>query len=147
MIAAQSPSTPNFAGEAQRPTPPIPPTQPTQPTLPSDVSIGIPGSLPIDPTQIAQKVENISVAFFTCFAIVVVGLPLARAWARRLDRRGYEPDTRAIPSDLADRLTRIEQAVESIAVEVERVAEGQRFTTKLLSERSEHPALPAKGRS
>ena len=147
MIAAQSPSTPKIAGEAQRPTPPIPPTQPTQPTLPSDVSIGIPGSLPIDPTQIAQKVENISVAFFTCFAIVVVGLPHARAWARRLDRRGYEPDTRAIPSDLADRLTRIEQAVESIAVEVERVAEGQRFTTKLLSERGEHAALPAKGLS
>lgn len=33
------------------------------------------------------------------------------------------------------RLQRIEQAVEAIAVEVERLSEGQRFTTKLLSER------------
>jgi hypothetical protein len=34
------------------------------------------------------------------------------------------------------RLERIEQAVDAIAVEVERISEGQRFTTKLLSERS-----------
>jgi hypothetical protein len=34
-----------------------------------------------------------------------------------------------------DRLARLEHAVESIAIEVERISEGQRFTTKLLSER------------
>ena len=34
------------------------------------------------------------------------------------------------------RLKRIEHAVEAIAVEVERISENQRFTTKLLSERS-----------
>ena len=35
---------------------------------------------------------------------------------------------------LEERITRIEQAVDAIAVEVERVGEGQRFVTKLLSE-------------
>jgi hypothetical protein len=35
-----------------------------------------------------------------------------------------------------ERLARIEQAVDAIAVEVERISEGQRFTTKLLSEKS-----------
>ena len=34
------------------------------------------------------------------------------------------------------RLERIEQAVDSIAIEVERISENQRFTTKLLSERT-----------
>ena len=34
------------------------------------------------------------------------------------------------------RLERVEQAVESIAVEVERISEGQRYVTKLLSERA-----------
>jgi hypothetical protein len=29
----------------------------------------------------------------------------------------------------------MEQAIEAVAIEVERVAEGQRFTTKLLSEK------------
>jgi hypothetical protein len=32
------------------------------------------------------------------------------------------------------RLARIEQAVDAIAVEVERISEGQRFTTRLLSD-------------
>jgi hypothetical protein len=36
-----------------------------------------------------------------------------------------------------DRLVRLEQAVESIAIEVERISEGQRFTTKLLTERAQ----------
>jgi len=35
-----------------------------------------------------------------------------------------------------ERLARIEQAVDAIAVEVERISEGQRFTTKLLAEKS-----------
>jgi hypothetical protein len=35
-----------------------------------------------------------------------------------------------------ERLARIEQAVDAIAIEVERIAEGQRFTTKLLSEKT-----------
>jgi hypothetical protein len=34
------------------------------------------------------------------------------------------------------RLRRIEQAIEAIAIEVERIGEGQRFTTRLLGERA-----------
>jgi len=34
------------------------------------------------------------------------------------------------------RLTRIEEAVETIAIEMERMGEGQRFVTKLLAERA-----------
>ena len=41
-----------------------------------------------------------------------------------------------------ERLERIEQAVDAIAIEVERMAESQRFTTRLLSERSQPEALP-----
>jgi hypothetical protein len=37
--------------------------------------------------------------------------------------------------ELEARLDRIEQAVETIAIEMERVGEGQRFVTKLLAER------------
>ena len=38
-----------------------------------------------------------------------------------------------------DRLARIEQAVDAMAIEVERISEGQRFTTKLLAERTREP--------
>lgn len=34
-------------------------------------------------------------------------------------------------------MARLEQAVESIALEVERISEGQRFTTRLLAERAQ----------
>jgi hypothetical protein len=37
---------------------------------------------------------------------------------------------------LEARLQRIEEAVETIAVEIERMGEGQRFVTKLLAERA-----------
>ena len=36
--------------------------------------------------------------------------------------------------ELLARITRIEQIVESTSIEIERITEGQRFTTKLLSE-------------
>jgi hypothetical protein len=48
------------------------------------------------------------------------------------------------------RLERIEQAVEAIAIEMERVSEGQRFTTKLLADRAPQstsvPAVPPDAR-
>ncbi len=45
-------------------------------------------------------------------------------------------DTRTL-DDIAARVARIEQLAESTAIEVERIGEGQRFTTKLLGERSD----------
>jgi hypothetical protein len=46
----------------------------------------------------------------------------------------------ALPPDVTARLERMEQAIDSIAIEVERISEGQRFTTKLLSERNNQGA-------
>ena len=40
-----------------------------------------------------------------------------------------------IPRDIGARLDRMEQSIEAIALEIERISEGQRFTTKLLSDR------------
>jgi hypothetical protein len=45
-----------------------------------------------------------------------------------------------IAPEITSRLERIEQAVDSIAIEVERISEGQRFTTKLLTERASDSA-------
>lgn len=79
---------------------------------------------------------------FTCAIILAIGVPLARAYSRRMDSETRNP---RIPSEVSDRLERMEQALDSIAVEVERITEGQRFTTKLLSERraEESPARTA----
>lgn len=69
----------------------------------------------------------------TAIVSVCVGVPLARGLASRIAgpaRKGL------LPSELAQRLERIEHAVEAIAVEVERIGEGQRFTTQLLASRA-----------
>ena len=82
--------------------------------------------------QIPEGAVVISVAFFVMCAVIAIGLPIVRAITRRMDRRNA-----AVPSadaDTRDRLERIEQAVDAIAVEVERISEGQRFTTKIISE-------------
>ena len=41
-------------------------------------------------------------------------------------------------TEISERLSRLEQIAEATAVEVERIGEGQRFTTKLLSDRPAH---------
>ncbi|MDB4869609.1 MAG: hypothetical protein JWL97_613 [Gemmatimonadales bacterium] len=81
---------------------------------------------------IPQQVVDISIAFFLTMAFIIVGLPLARAFARRMDRRATGPAQ--IPGEVTAQLAQLNQAVDAIAVEVERISEGQRFTTRLLSE-------------
>jgi hypothetical protein len=70
-------------------------------------------------------------------AAVVIFHPLMRAFARRLEGGGLRAD--AIDRGSAERLARIEQAVDAMAIEIERISEGQRFTTKLLAARAEAP--------
>ena len=66
--------------------------------------------------------------------------PLARALSRRIE--GRTAAAGAVPGDVADRLDRIERAVESVALEVERISEGQRFVTRLMAEHGETAKLP-----
>lgn len=98
---------------------------------------------PFDPqNMIPPQAVDISIAFFGAMAFIIVGLPLVRAFARRMDRRGES----ASASEIMPRLDRIEQAVEAIAIEVERVSEGQRYTTKAIADLRGLPgAAPAGG--
>jgi hypothetical protein len=92
---------------------------------------------PFDPENVIPAgAVDISIAFFLMMGFIIVGLPLARAFARRMDRKGET----AGASEVTPRLDRIEQAIEAIAIEVERVSEGQRYTTKAISELRGLPA-------
>jgi hypothetical protein len=68
-------------------------------------------------------------ALFIC----VVMLPISIAVARRIWRRSSAAVT-SLPKELMERLNRIEESVDSVAIEVERVGEGQRFVTNLFIE-------------
>jgi hypothetical protein len=89
-------------------------------------------------------------AFATAISLAI-GVPIARAWARKMDSESKNPQ---IPMEVAARLERMEQAIDSVALEIERISEGQRFTTKLLSEgrgpesrQGSSPNLPGPSRS
>ena len=68
---------------------------------------------------------------FATAIICAIGIPLSRAYSRRMDAESKNP---RLPLEVTDRLERMEQALEAVAIEIERISEGQRFTTKLLSD-------------
>ncbi|MDP9203566.1 MAG: hypothetical protein M3P26_16795 [Gemmatimonadota bacterium] len=81
-------------------------------------------------------------------SIVFVLGPLAIGFARTLFKRSNRPALPpAIFNEAAQRLERMEAAVDAIALEIERISEGQRFVTKLLSESQPAPMLGAGQRS
>jgi hypothetical protein len=76
-------------------------------------------------------------AFFTM-------MPIALAAARLLWRRGNRPPVVPISPQAEARFAELEQAIDSAAVEIERVAEGQRFVTRLLREGQPLPDFTAR---
>lgn len=91
----------------------------------TSTSTGVPRFLNLNPGQ--------TTAVSIVFIVAVLG-PLTASFGRMLWRRSNKP---AMPPDWYDasrRLERLEQAVDTIAVEVERVSEGQRFMTKLMTQ-------------
>jgi hypothetical protein len=65
--------------------------------------------------------------------IFAVMMPIAIAYSRRIWRRSAAIVAN-LPKDMAERLNRIEESVDSVAIEVERIGEGQRFVTNLFIE-------------
>jgi uncharacterized membrane protein len=79
--------------------------------------------------------------FYVCTGIVVflgalsaIGLTTRVLWLRA--QRAAQA-----PRIDENRLRHLEQAVDAIAIEIERISEGQRFTTKLLADREKDGSL------
>lgn len=86
----------------------------------------------------------IPIAGMITSVVLVLGLPLMIVHARKIWMRDSEARDDSQSPHTDHRLERIEQAIDAMAVEVERVAESQRFMTKLLSDRAKEPVgIPA----
>ena len=83
-------------------------------------------------SNVARRVDNMipMVIVFTMFVMA----PIALSISRYFWKRGSMPKQSAASADHTQRLERMEQAIDSIAIEMERVSEGQRFVTRILSE-------------
>lgn len=92
----------------------------------------------VDPGEVAIVAIVFGTSSFTILSLV------------RMRMKAREQQHSLPSSRVEDRLDRIEQAVDAISIEVERMSESQRFTTRLLTERLPSPeALPSaeRGRS
>ena len=150
------------AVEAGAPVPPMPPAPPGVRVISvgdqhiimgGDVTeiVEVPGGVtgtgtgepppfpPFPQTDIPEGVVIVSVAFFIMVAAIVIGWPISRAMGRRMDRRNQAPPQQVV-AESAAAIHRIEQAVDTLALEMERVSENQRFVTKLLADRQLAPA-------
>ena len=85
----------------------------------------------------SDQVFVVSMTFLICTSAVVLFVALAA-----IRRRKSPPVTPSADPALTDRLERMERAIDTIAVEIERVSEAQRFVTKVLAERKAPPAVP-----
>jgi len=76
-----------------------------------------------------------------CFTGVLV------TWIKyRASKRFPAPELMHRIDEIADRVNRIDTSVDAVALEVERISEGQRFTTRLLADRSGVPVHADKPR-
>ena len=102
-------------------------------------SIVIPAQQPF--SGLPPQVFDLALAFFIMIAFIAVGVPLARAFGRRAEKRTVEM---APSPELAAQLQRLEHGMEAMAIEIERISESQRYIARLESERSADPALLAR---
>jgi hypothetical protein len=96
---------------------------------PSDL-IGIAESARDEP-QGDEFPEGVIVGGSSVLFASVIFFFFARRFRRRRSKAAPPP---ALENESGLRLQRLEQGMEAIAIEIERVSEGQRFVTKLLSE-------------
>ncbi|HKG90584.1 MAG TPA: hypothetical protein VKA84_01760 [Gemmatimonadaceae bacterium] len=93
----------------------------------------------ISPHEFAETFAALTATVTAAWAAVYI----IRAAGRRIagSRLSSPPPSQSLPPDFAARWERLEQSMDAMAIEVERISEAQRFTTKLLADR------PANGTS
>jgi hypothetical protein len=99
---------------------------------------GIPTTAPPPPggdfNDIPPQVVNVLQMFFVFVVALVLGVPLVRMMVRRFDRKTEA--MRVTGPDVTPHLRQLQESVDAMAIEIERISEGQRFTSKLLASRA-----------
>ncbi len=96
--------------------------------------------LPVDPEAILRESQPIVGMAMVMVVAIFVGFPLVRAFARRMDKRAELGTVRA--QDLMPQIRQLQESVDAMTLELERISEAQRFQAKLMAEKA--PALPSR---
>ena len=95
-------------------------------------SAAVPGAVVPPPNFDRGGPPEVAFVLMGLFIIVVL-LPISIAFARRIWKRSTAAITK-LPQEIYDRFARVDQSLDAIAIEVERIGEGQRFLTKMHTE-------------
>jgi hypothetical protein len=87
---------------------------------------------------VPQGAVDISIAMFVTIGLIIVLYPFSRAMARFVDRRTQTLASGA--QNIAPQIVQLQDSVDAMALELERITEAQRFQSKLLAGREEEPA-------
>ena len=101
-----------------------------------------------EPARPTFPVNNVKMNYTTIAVVfmLTVLMPVAIAVARLIWRRTTAPiPQRSGSTEDSQRLLRLEQAIDTIAIEVERVSEGQRYVTQLMADGAHQRVLEAQG--
>jgi len=112
-------------GVAVQPVPAVPPLPPNFPGIAINTR-GFDRDMP-------PRVKDVSIAFIVMFAAIIIGRPIMRAIGKRIESGAQAPAR--IPPEMQAQMQQLMQSVDAIAIEVERISEGQRFAAKLLAEK------------
>ena len=98
------------------------------------------------PPPLLDRIDNDAITAMFVITTMALLIPLSVGLMRRMWRRPPVQQSSPQLDALSQRFDRVEQAVDAIAIEIERISEGQRFVTKVMSERPavvQQPATPA----
>ncbi len=104
------------------------------PAPPAPPSLTTTTGFPVDPAEIIREAVPIFGMSLAMMIVLFIGWPLARAFARRADNRSkLEAGTSRA---LEPQIRQLQESLDLMAVELERISESQRFQAKLLAERA-----------
>ncbi len=101
-----------------------------------DQTILTSAALPPEVLPLAKMAQETALGLMGLLAAIFILGPFARVLARRMDKR---TELRAAGEDsrvLQQQLLQLQQSVDTMSIEVERISESQRFQSKLLNDRT-----------
>lgn len=98
-------------------------------------AVSVPGASYVPDPPRRDGPDPDMVAGLSFVVVLVFAIPISIAYARRIWRRSAKTEV-TLPPMLMDRMESLERGMEAVALEVERIGEGQRFVTQALAGRS-----------
>ena len=143
--AQQAGQAPVVTGQSKAPTAPQAPV--ALPPIPvgggrlivdkqGDRTVFTSAALPPEILPLAQMAQETALGLMGLLAAIFILGPFARVFARRFDRRTEIKVAGSHAQVQQQQLLQLQQSVDAMSLEIERISESQRFQSKLLNEKS-----------